>query len=63
MPPDRPLRGAYAVAKANTDTHTLATEPWQLTAVEAAAAIRSRALSSAELVQSCLDRIEATNRS
>ena len=43
------------------DNHSLATQPWQLTAAEAAAAIRNRALSSTELVQSCLDRIEAVN--
>ncbi|SEK48814.1 amidase [Streptacidiphilus jiangxiensis] len=43
------------------DNTSPATEPWQLTAVEAAAALRSRTLSSVELVQSALDRIEATN--
>ncbi|MFD7729134.1 amidase [Kitasatospora phosalacinea] len=43
------------------DNHSLPTQPWQLTAVEAAAAIRGGSLSSTELVRSCLDRVEAVN--
>ncbi|MGW1065234.1 amidase [Streptomyces aureus] len=38
-----------------------ATEPWQLSAVELAAAVRGRTLSSADIVRSCLDRIDAVN--
>ncbi|MFG2819038.1 amidase [Kitasatospora sp. NPDC048365] len=37
------------------------TEPWQLSAVELAAAIRNRTLSSVDIVRSCLDRIDAVN--
>lgn len=37
------------------------TEPWRLTATEAARAIRDGALSSRELVRSCLDRVQAVN--
>lgn len=43
------------------ETHTPAVQPWQLTATELAAAIRSREVSSVEVVQSCLDRIAQTN--
>jgi amidase len=51
----------FSIAEAIMDHHSPATQPWQLTAVEAVAAIRSRTLSSVELVQSCLDRVEQTN--
>ncbi|MEU0743510.1 amidase [Streptomyces sp. NPDC006134] len=37
------------------------TAPWQRTATDLAAAIRAREISSAEVVRSCLDRIEEVN--
>ncbi|USQ86408.1 amidase [Streptomyces phaeoluteigriseus] len=42
-------------------TPTRPTELWQLSATELASAVRSREVSSVDLVRSCLDRIEATN--
>ncbi|MFJ5231333.1 amidase [Kitasatospora sp. NPDC088391] len=41
--------------------NSLPTQPWQLTAVQAAGAVRERTLSATELVRSCLDRIAAVN--